>query len=270
MNAARENTPLVELVAEARWLPNGLPEGVAGVAGVPLMQGPDNRTDEFFMRFGAAVAGSGYSSVERLFSPVQVLYQPVFRFKKPADANDSSLYQVGPGLFTANALPPYESWEKFGPVVRDGVRALLASRPRGEEAKDFLSASLRYIDAFRDDHTGGRDIHSFMQEVMGIEVNVPDSVTKNLAPGAKLVPVLQLQVPMRDGLEMSLSIGQGMWNGSVSIMMDTSVSTTLPIQASEGALMAAFDSGHASIRETFFGLMGKIMHVMPPKAKAAQ
>lgn len=272
-NASRDNSPLVELVAEIRWLPpapSSPPQQLG--AGVTFIASGPSRVDEFFMQFGAKASALGYTEVERLGMagfPL-VMHQPVFRFKKSGAAEDGSLFQVGPGLFTANAFPPYKSWERFGPLVREGVRAMLATRPREERAAPFIGASLRYIDAFTPSHTEGRDVMTFLREVFRIEVSIPDALSRHLLLGSTIVPLLQLQVPMSNGFQMNLAIGEGTSPNGQTIMMDTSVAAgALP--ADENAVMDALNVAHDSIRESFEALIQPIDHLMPrSKLEATQ
>ncbi len=270
-SASRDNSPLVELVAEMRWLPPAFatPHQQLG-GGMTFMAGGPSKVDEFFMQFGAKASALGYTEVERLGMagfPL-VMHQPVFRFRKPSEVADGSLFQVGPGLFTANAFPPYKSWESFEPLVREGVRAVLATRPREEREVPFLGVSLRYIDAFTERHTGGRDVMSFLRDVFRIEVAIPDALSRHLPSGSAIVPLLQLQVPMSNGMHMNLSIGEGTSAMGQTIMMDTSVaSAALP--ATEEAIMGALNVAHDAIRESFEALIQPIDHLMPRRQVGA-
>lgn len=267
LSASRQNSPLVELVAEMRWLPPSPPAAPQQFgAGVTFLASGPSKVDEFFMQFGAKASNLGYTEVERLGMsgfPL-VMHQPVFRFKKPSESEDGSLFQVGPGLFTANAVPPYESWERFGPLVEEGVIAMLATRPREERDAQFLGASLRYIDAFTSHHTGGRDVMTFLKEVFQIEIAIPKAVTRHLREGSGVLPMLQLQVPMSNGLQMNMAIGEGTTQLGPAIMMDTSVSTGVLTPTKE-AVMTALNLAHDAIRESFEALIQPIHHLMPRK-----
>lgn len=270
-SASRDNSPLVELVAELRWVsPTSVPPQQQPGGGVTFVIGGPSKIDEFFMQFGARASAMGYTEVERLGLagfPL-MMHQPVFRFKKPGAAEDGSLFQVGPGLFTANALPPYESWERFGPLVRQGVRAMLETRPREEREIPFIGASLRYIDAFTHHHTGGRDVMSFLRDVFHLEVSIPIALSRHLASGSAIVPLLQFQVPMSNGFRMHLAIGEGTSPSGQTIMMDTSVSAGT-LQPDEDSVMGALNLAHDAIRESFEALIRPIDHLMPRRQPGA-
>lgn len=269
VNTSRENAPLVELIAELRWNPLRAPEGQvqAGGLGPTFVATNPNQFDQFFMQFAGAIHGAGYTQAERLVPPGFPIMgqQPVYRFKEAAQGSTSSLYQVGPGVFTANAVPPYESWTQFGPVVEKGVRALLRARLREEADAPFFATNLRYIDAFGPALTEGRDIGRFVKEVLGIDLAIPKALTQHLQSGSAAKPSLQFQIPMANGMLMTLSIGEGAVNGQMAILMDTSVATTIDVQPNVEAVMAAFNHAQASISDSFLKLIGPILHLMPTK-----
>jgi uncharacterized protein (TIGR04255 family) len=265
-----ENAPLIELIAEVRWgaapLQGSSPIQANG-RGPTFITAPTNQLDEFFMRFGGAIHSAGYSETERLVPPgfPFMEHQAVYRFRSRNESGTKSLYQVGPGLFSANAVPPYESWSHFEPIVRKGVEAVIGARPQSEKDAPFLATNLRYIDAFGEALTGGRDIATFAEEVLGIQVSLPKAITQHLVQGGVPNPVLHFQIPMANGALMTVGIGQGLTYGKPAIMMDTSVSSTIEITPNVESVMAAFNSAHTAIHQTFEPLMKPIAHLMPPK-----
>lgn len=267
MSAARENTPLVELIVELKWLSPSAPAMQAQNTPILISSPQPSKVDEFFMQFGARIHSHGYTEVERLGVsgfPL-MLHQPVFRFRRKQDTNDGSLFQIGPGLFTANAVPPYESWEKFNPIVIQGVSAVIESRPQEEKEQEFIGASLRYIDAFMPRHTGGRDLIPFLEEVLGIKIAIPNAISKHIPSGLRPTPMLQLQVPVEGGFMMNLMVGEGMTPDGPAIMMDTSVSSVAAIPAQTSSVMGALNLAHNLIRETFSDLIKPVDHLMPIK-----
>jgi uncharacterized protein (TIGR04255 family) len=268
MNTSRANAPLVELIAELRWEPinsGGVSVPTPG-SGLTFISGPQSTApDEFFMRFGAGIHQSGYTETERLVPPGFPFLQgqPVYRFKESREGSLRSLYQIGLGLFTANAVPPYETWTEFRPVVQTGVEALLAARAEGERDKPITLVNLRYIDAFEASHTEGRNIGQFLGEVLGLSVAVPDALSQHLRPDSIPKPSVQLQIPMNDGKLMTLSVAEGTANGRPAILMDTLVATTLPLPANIESIMEAFNAAHDAINSTFSKLIQPISHLMP-------
>lgn len=274
MTTSRENAPLVELIAELRWDPAIRTDEQIRTAGLgpTFVATQTNALDEFFMRFGAAIHGKGYTETERLVPsgfPI-IGHQPVYRFKDKQVGATQSLYQVGAGMFSANAVPPYESWEGFEPVVRKGVEVLLSARSRDEADRPFSATNLRYLDAFRPLHTQGRDVATFLKEVLGISITIPHALSQHLRPGGMMKPLVQLQIPMMDGMLMSVGIGEGAVNREPVIMMDTSVSTTLPVAPAIEAVMKVLNLAHDAIHASFSGLVKPIEHLMPLKTQAAK
>lgn len=270
MSASVENAPLLELIAELRWKPAGLPQESGSSAGPAIIPPSAKGLHEFFMRFGAEVQAAGYTNVMRLVpDPFPMLaHQPVYRFNSQNEGGTKSLYQVGPGLFSANAVPPYESWSSFGPIVKAGVKALLKARDSAEHDAQFVGATLRYLDAFGPVLTEGRDSARFIREVLGIQIELPPALTQHLQAGAAWKPFLQFHIPVRPGVLLALAIGDGIANDAPAILMDTSVSFSSALPPEPVALMAAFDEAHDLIASAFKNLMAPISHLMPQKKKA--
>ena len=66
MSAARENTPLVELIVELKWLSPNAPAMQAQNTPILISSPQPSKVDEFFMQFGARIHSHGYTEVERL------------------------------------------------------------------------------------------------------------------------------------------------------------------------------------------------------------
>jgi len=226
----------------------------------------DTKLDEFFMRFGGAIYADGFQNVERLvpqgfpFIP----YQPVCRFRKHSSATHPALYQVGPGVFTANAIPPYKSWEVFSPIVRRGVEALLTTRRDMEHDEAFFSVSLRYINAFNSSLTQGQDVSEFVQKTLGISIALPDALSRQIARGENPKPYLQLQLPMENGMVMTFAIGEGLVSGESAIVMDTSVASVTSVPSDAESVMSTLNDARSAIHDMFFGLTDPIKQLMQP------
>lgn len=262
--------PLVELIAELRWDPNVPSSAISNPAGgnVPFVTfGPTNQLEEFFMRFGAEAARLDYPVTERLVPPgFPVLSaQPVYRFRKQVQGELTSLYQVGAGLFTANAVPPYQTWAQFSPVVKSGVDALLATRSDAEKVLPFTGVSLRYIDAFGPLLTRGMNVAQFMEDVLGINIKLPDGLLAQLAPSSPHKPTLQVQLPMLGGMVMSIGVGEGTASNESAIILDTTVATTVPVAANVDAVMSSLNLARNAIHDVFFAITGPIKELMQPQ-----
>jgi uncharacterized protein (TIGR04255 family) len=259
------NPPLVELIAELRWLPGGV-EVPAPVPGA-MVQFPivPSHVEESFAKFLNQVAVQGFGMAERILPPGFPLlpFSVMYRVRKISAEDQNFLYQIGPGIFSANALPPYRSWETFKPIVEQGVRALLESRHIAERG-DFTAVSLRYIDLFSDQFSVGKLSFAFLNEVLGIKVALPRALIEQMGDMSSAKSGLQLSVPLRTGLTMNLNIQDGTAAGKNGIVMVTEVISTLPIAANLQAIMRVLENAHGSIRATFLSLTERLNDKMQP------
>jgi uncharacterized protein (TIGR04255 family) len=257
----------VELIAELRWASAAPTQAPLGGTAGPVFILNVGALNGIVERFGAIASELGYAESERLVPPnfPSITYQPVIRYKHKENGETRSLYQLGAGIFSVHAVPPYKSWSTFEPVVRNGIDALLKARDEADTNRDFSAVSLRYIDAFGPNLTEGRPVASFLSDVLGIQINIPTALAKHLRKDSTITPALQFQLPMNDGMVMSVSLGEGSANGIKAIMMDTSIATTLPVQASLESVMASFRTAHDAISGSFQQLVKPIEHLMPSK-----
>ena len=173
------NPPLIELVAELRWLP-GVSNAGAPVSGQVTVQFPIASAEESFEKFRRSVASKGFVVSERIVPPgfPMLPFSVAQRFRKPS-TDENYVYQIGMGVFSANALPPYRSWDSFRPVVSEGVDTLLASRHASDSGN--VSVILRYLDVFSADLTDGLKSFDFINSVLGIEVRLPAVLMDQIA-----------------------------------------------------------------------------------------
>ena len=220
--------------------------------------------EEFFMRFGSRVGALGYEQVERIVPPgfPSLPFQAIYRFRKKAPEQGTTLYQVGTGVFSANITPPYHSWQQFRPVVEEGVRILLETRNPAEKELSFASASLRYIDAFEKQFTKGRSAAVFIRDVLGFKLQLPAAVCDEVAPSAEIRPSIQLQIPLKSGQQMSFALGEGSVSGEEAIVMDLTVSSEGSISPNISDTMKIFHSAHDVCHRVFVGTTRKLSHIM--------
>ena len=270
MNTTFLNAPLIEIIAELRWAHN--PASATQVQpGAPIIILNSSKIDEFFMRFGGEIYSSGFKKTERLVPSdfPAMLYQPVFRYRKDGEDGDGAvLYQTGPGIFTANAIPPYKSWDVFSPAVKSGVDALLNSRDDAEKASPFNTISLRYIDAFGPSLTRGMDVRTFLSDILGVSVVLPEGISKVIDQNAKVKPHIQLLLPIDDNTNMNLTLAEAMVNNELSIIMDSTVVITGEIAPDADSIMNSLNGSHQIIHEMFINLTVKIRDLMFPVESA--
>lgn len=269
MNITFSNAPLIEIIAELRWGHN--PNSSAQAQpGVPVLVLNSSKLDEFFMRFGGEIYQNGFQKTERLVPsdfPL-MLYQPVYRYRKDSETDGAVLYQTGPGIFSANAIPPYKSWDVFSPVVRSGIEALLRSRDDAEKESPFTTVSLRYIDAFGPKLTQGMDVETFLRDTLGVSIGLPEAISKVIAPNMKVKPHIQLQLPINDNTIMNLTLAEAMVNNDLSIIMDSTVVTSGDIAPTADVVMNSLNESRNIIHDMFINLTTKISKLMVPVEKA--
>ena len=258
-----KNSPIVELIAEVKW-------GVSSqmIPGAPMgIVTNTAECEDFFMRFGGPAFAAGYVQAERLVPhgfPLMA-HQPALRFRQ--NGARGLLLQIGPGILTVNATPPYKTWTDFEPEIRKGLEALFVARSESENGRPFTGLSLRYLDAFNDSLTGRRDIATFMKAVLGIEVLLPEAITRNAALNAVIKSGVQVQVPMLNERMLSLAVGEGVTNNEPSYVMDTTVFARRPIEPEIEILMTEFAASRAVIHSMFFDLTAPIADLMQPEGE---
>jgi uncharacterized protein (TIGR04255 family) len=141
-----QNAPLVEVIAELRWAL----QNVMAPSGVSI----DPHFSTFSDDFRAASVGLGFGFVERVVPetvPLELTpHVAVLRFRPRQ--NQWPCMQIGPGVLTANHVPPYAGWADFRSHVRRSIETLLAAYPNPQRYLNLNQLELRYINAFRGRH----------------------------------------------------------------------------------------------------------------------
>jgi uncharacterized protein (TIGR04255 family) len=261
--------PLIELIAELRWMPQGS-TSIAPVPpqppAAPMLFLGGTKQEGFYMGIGAALYNRGFNRSERL-SPAGfpfMLQQPVYRFMSEAEDKKSVVYQVGYGIFSVHAVPPYHSWSKFLPFVTDGVEILLGSRLEADSKLPLEQVSLHYIDFFGQELMQGQDVQSFVSGVLGISVILPEAITKPAA--SKRIKGLYTKVglPIKIG-ELTLSVGDGQFSGQNGVLLDW-LASSHEVAPDRTAIMEVLGSAHDLIHRSFLELTRPIFQLMEPQA----
>ncbi len=272
-----ENPPIIELIVEIRWQyrpPAGVADaGVSSTLAAGGQFSSATSQEEFFMRFNQGISHNSRGfQVERLVPQGFPLLpsQPVYRFREPSsDAAWKRLYQLGPGIFSAHALPPnYQSWEEFRPFVRGGVLSLVKSRNDSERGENFSTVILRYLDAFGADLVGDYSARGFCEDVLGFHVQVPPVLEKHAKDIAGVVPTIQLAVPLKTGDNIFVTVTETDTSTGRKILMDTMVATRSPVKADDmetaDAVMENLGRCHELTKEVFQNVTNKIRPAMRP------
>lgn len=251
-----ENPPLIEILAELRWNLQGVQQQAGGALSIPARLTGDQ--EEFFMRFGGAIASDGCNRIERIVPPQfpSVPGQVVYRFRHQ-DPAIPTLYQIGAGVFSANSTPPYKTWEEFKPFALAGVSKLLSVRSQSDRDVNFSSVSLRYIDAFKGDLLDDFPTRSFLSEILGITIELPKALVPDETKPELVKPHLNLAIPIGD-FQLTFVIGEGVISNESAILMDTIVSTTNETNPSIDDVEKALSYAHDVIHNIFVGLTEKL------------
>lgn len=263
-----EKPPLVELIAEVRWGSPSFPNSSFYPEFPQNLMLSQDQNDDFFKCFGKKAALLGFSRSERLI-PLNfpaMPFQPIFHYPRESSFGGTNVYQVGKGIFSAHATPPYRSWKDFFPVVRDGVEILLECRLENEKNLPFDVLNLRYIDAFTHPLTQDCKTIEFISKILGFGIKIPDAILNHAKDPDGIIPFIQLTVPISYG-QIHVVIADGRVNNEPSIICDTTISRTDITDPSIENVMETFDSIHDLMREIFLELTKPIHNLMKPKEK---
>ena len=256
MNETFQNAPLVEIVVELRWQ---IPQlAAADQAGNPIKLPivlADNAMMALFHRTTSAVGKHGFDRLEQLVppdSPVPVMLpQMMYRYRRTDEV--PVLAQIGPGMFSVNALPPYKSWKEFHPHLDGGIESLLEALTDKPE----LTVSLRYIDAFRHDLTSGRDAKAFATEILGFRLDLPPPLQARLTEDVQARMSFQVALPV-SGMPMTITVSDGQLGTDSVVLMNTDVHIENALQSDKQAILSALDRAHDLIHGTFVDMTQSI------------
>lgn len=244
--------PLIEVIAELRW-------GSDQIAASTISGSETNKIEELFMQFGSKIASQGYDRFERIIPAGFPLipFQPVYRYRTK---NDFSLYQLGNGIFSANIIPPYDSWHQFRPIIENGVDLLLEFG--NGECKKLSNASLRYINAFKTNLTEGKSFSKFLNDTLGISIKLPPILINQVESEEKIIPMLRLTIPLNSNQQMSLNLAEGFVSNEKVVIMDITVTTEHELPKEKKSIMDALDLAHKTIHDVFMDMTSPLHHLM--------
>lgn len=240
-----ENAPLVEVIAELRW------------SLIPLSAIPGGSVDPAFAHgsdaFTKLAKDLGYDKVEHLVPdgiPLEMLGgRPTLRFRK--QINEWPLYQIGPGLFTCNIVPPYGGWKNFRETLRDGLTALFKAVPLDSTLVKPESLELRYIDAFTADH-GLNGYEKFVRENLGINISVPVDLLESLEINeSATTSSMEVRIP-KGASNVVIKIAPGTKDGTAAAIAEFSVILKNSDMPDTAAGMADWmDTAHNTLHNVF-------------------
>lgn len=261
-----KHSPLVELIAEVHWETGISPQQ-------PIMPSePAQQHEEFFKSLTDEIATAGYVTSERLVPngfpfPAKI---PILRFRRPPIGNSSeekakqlaTLFQVGAGLFTINAIQPYSCWDDFKEVIRVGLNALLKVQPCMRESGFFVT--IRYVNAFGESLVGNQNLRQFMSENLGIKVSLPQFMNEAPASGDSTIPVMQIHTPLEFG-SYGINFGEGKVNNHSALVMENVVAMQKEINADVEQMISEMTIARDLIHKSFVEMtkpLHKLMELM--------
>jgi len=252
------------LIAELKWAPDmaqGRNEAGQPI-GIPQSLVDPSRDEEFFHRFSGAIYQHGFKQTERLVPLGMPLPHGsvVYRYRHENTKTSPILVQIGPGLFSTNALPPYKSWSEFRPWLELSLSALLKARTGVSPFK----VSVRYIDAFSGDITQEKTIADFFDSELGFKIVLPDSISKLRHGADSIRSSLSMTIPL-DGMQMIIKLGEGYVRGGPAGILDTQVTIVDEIEPDLGIILGARDNARQVIHDSFMDLVNPIINTLLPE-----
>jgi uncharacterized protein (TIGR04255 family) len=256
MNKRFQNPPLREIIAELTW---DVPEAEGRGDTEPIFY---QAYEEAFEEFIDFVAERGYSRSERLVPlnypiPSNVaVFRARHREHRHSDSAEAKvLYQIGAGVFTANALPPYESWDEFSPLVKAGVEDFFrVNMPGG--LPERLRPTLRYINAFSGDLVGDISHKDFLCDVLKLNVQFPGGVVQE-CHGELEIPRVDILLPFEFGA-MVARFAKGKVSGDDAHILDMTVQYNEEFPPDIELVMDAYSKGRQKIHNVFLELTRSI------------
>lgn len=264
MSESFPNAPLVELMVEVQWHhPAQVDDDQAGQD-----QASDRLRDEEFAglyeEISRGLAREGHTRSERLIPRgMQVdLHSPLYRYTDSGNDAGKIVYQVGPGIFSINAVPPYKSWEDFRPAVVSGLRVLFDSLAVSGSPSEASSLELRYIDAFRDEFLEGATRQEFLAKTLGFGITLPEALARQLASNYDPKFFLQFTAPLISGGDFSIRAGEAIVRNDKAVVLDMSVTRSSNIIWQVEDLVTNLDAAHEVINSSFLELTKPVHHIL--------
>ncbi len=213
-----ENAPLVEVIAEIHWMLK------------PLQLDPQAKIDphyeSFITEFRNYLKKIEFIHVQELlpnFVPLEILpNQPRVRIRSAPD--QWPLVQAGPGILTANIVPPYNGWKEFEGFIFDLIDGLYECYPLAPITLSIEKLNLRYIDGF-DKRFGFIEYSNFAAAMLGIQPPLSNEFLRTCTKSdTELSYVFEsrFQNILPDGSIGKIKIAPGSMNETDALVMEMS------------------------------------------------
>ena len=244
-----DNPPLREVIVEYRWALTTL-RIVEGVQIDPFYQA-------VLQKFTTAIAKSGFGVVESRVpddAPIELFaHQPtrIFRMKP----NMWPIFQIGPGIFTANAIPPYGGWSSFIPHVKKGLDQFLKIYP-----EEFLSPDrirLRYINGFVASH-GMTSQAAFIRDALKLVCPLPETIVSSAEDGLDSITQTgraRIGLATQAGAQGEIVWNTGRVKSEEAVILELRISTPASTMKSSADLCSSLNKSHELISKWFEALI---------------
>ena len=265
MDFTYERAPLVEVIAEAYW------------PLIPLSAIPGGAVDPYFPRastqFQEEAAALGYGVIEPLVPPgvpmEMMPKQVITRYRHRPEV--WPLFQIGPGVFTVNMVPPYAGWSQFRSTLADGYAAATrAYQKAGRAEVDVESLGLRYVNAFTAAHGFDGKQAAFLDRHLGLRIDIARKLPSGVQAEwdtREIQLVLHAPSSAPSGSRFTLMAAQGLAAGNPACVLELAIRGK-----PEGDAVAWFDQAREAIRLTFESLLSPELqeHIGPKVGQTAR
>lgn len=247
-----ENAPLIEVIAEVHWK-------LQKLASIP-----DGAVDPFFQ----ATKGNFPTKLnlptdaEQLVPddiPLELIpHRPIIRFKQKGGA--WPMYQLGPGLFTANIIPPYKGWREFRSFIHEGLKALFDAYPDSEKNLQIERIELRYIDGFTKAH-GFENYAKFLAESLQVKFNIADGMLEDYFVNENdMLSVVEVRANIKEPANSvgTIKVAPGRVKNDLAAIAEFKIMTALRSDLQKcDPIMSWFDAAHETVRKWFDTMISK-------------
>ncbi|MBK6896969.1 MAG: TIGR04255 family protein [Alphaproteobacteria bacterium] len=245
-----ENPPLIEVICELRW-----PLKVYRQYG---NQPIDKYYHDYESEFSSFISEKGYKEVQSRIPadmPVEILGSaPVLQLRKEKDT--WPLFQIGPGLFTANTVPPYNGWSSFRNDFHLGLEALYKSYPAASSLLKFSQMELRYINGFDEKFDySPENFRDYSKHEFGFGFSLSEAIEKSAVEREKIAFISSFNFDLKDIKDSlaNIKIAKGQQKNKDSLILELGITKKFKestIQEQED-VAKWFDDAHRVISRWF-------------------
>ena len=245
-----EKAPLVEVIAEVHWALKKLDSAP-----------PDARIDPYYElfrdEFVEACRAEGFEHSQELMPSIVPLEltadQPRVRIRAKPDS--WPLMQIGPGLMTANIVPPYKGWAAFEPFLAASIDRLFTSYPIASKTLQIERLHLRYVDGF-DKSFGLDDYPAFAFSKLGIGPMLPEAfIAEHVQETSQSSFIVEsrFQNKSPEGAAGNIKLSPGRINGQDAAVLELQCESRYPDKSATdiGFIKKWFNEAHQTLRSQF-------------------